>query len=70
MDAFNNKELYGSGINGNVEKVDIISRSYYLNNAEKNGVDIPRETLLNFNNERELFPANVLWHRVKGVTNF
>lgn len=70
MDAFNNKELYGSGINGNVEKVDIISRSYYLNNAEKNGVDIPRDTLLNFNNERELFPANVLWHRVKGVTNF
>lgn len=65
-----NNELNGNGMTGNVEKVDIISRSYYLNNAEKNGVEIPKESLLNFRNESTIFPSRILWNRVKGVTNF
>ena len=70
MGVFNNKEIHDSEMGRNVENIDIVSRSYYLNNKEKNGIELKPDELLNCRNEYEIFPANILWRRIKGVTNF
>lgn len=63
-------DTFSTTIENAAQKIDIISRGYYLETDEQCGITLNTEDVLNSANDHSVFESDVVWNQIKGVTNF